>query len=800
MRLRLTLRGLLRAPAFALASIGTIALAVCLSTTVFAVVDGVLFKPLPYPEAGDLFFVEGQPLERRSGALAAADLQLLRGAVPDASFTAYGGGWTQKLVDRPDVVIRGLHVDSAFFDVIGRRPIFGGFSPDDFARPADSKEPESAIVSFAFWRRHLGADPAVFGQVMELSNLAFRIAGVLPADLALPSLFGERTDILLAAPAEWTNKTDRWWRAWNVIVRVEARRAEGAKARFDAVFASHLDSYGAPPRDGFIPYDRVAMRPLADHLGAKDRPFFGAAFAVTACLVLLACVNVTALVLSRTRARARELRVRATLGASRRDIGGLVAGEVLVIAMVGAGLGFVAAHPLLAAALKRLPEGVDLMQGGTIDWRVALFAFVLPLAVMLLLAIVPVRRAFLDMPVASIAAGSTQPARNLAGSGLLALECGFGMVLFAAGTLVLASFAGLRAEPSGFREDGLVLVDFMVRASQDTEAARAAIQDRAVARLQSVPGVDDAAIFGGSLLENVYSALALDMPTRTPDAWVAEVPVSPSFYEVAGLRLLEGRLPTRAEVESAAPVAVLSRLAARDLWGDEPALGRIVKANRFEGHSYEVIGIVEDVRISSQREGTRGEAFTPIRNSGRWYAAYIARTSDDEERVAARIKEAFARDALTGNADMIVERAGPIADLVAETVRPQRLQASVFGIAAGAAMLLLAVGVAGVVGASVRRRWREVGIRSALGASAARVVQMLVTDHLRPAVAGIVAGLLVAWWMKEGLRSLLYELEPGDPRLWTAAVVFISLVVIVAAWLPARRAAHADPALVLRAE
>jgi len=128
------------------------------------------------------------------------------------------------------------------------------------------------------------------------------------------------------------------------------------------------------------------------------------------------------------------------------------------------------------------------------------------------------------------------------------------------------------------------------------------------------------------------------------------------------------------------------------------------------------------------------------------------------------------------------------------------LQASVFGIAAGAAMLLLAVGVAGIVAGSVRRRWREVGIRSALGASAARVVHMLVADHLRPAIAGIAAGLLAAWWMKEALRSLLYKLEPGDPSLWAAAVGFITLVVAIAAWLPARRAAQADPAMVLRAE
>lgn len=799
MRIRMVLRGLLRAPALATASIATMALAVCLSTTVFAIVDGVLFRPLPYPQAEELFFLKGEPSAARGGGLSVADLRLLREAAPGFAFTAYGETWSLQLIDQPGVVVRAQRVDEDFFDVLGLQPMVGGFSAGDFLQPAASQAPRPAIVSHGFWRRHLGSRPGVLGEIVELSHATLRIVGILPPDFALPSPFRERVDLLFPAPPEWRDPNDRWFRSWDVIVRVPGGDAEAARTQFDAVFAGNLETYGPPPREGLVPYDSVSMRPLAEHMGASDRPFFGAAFAVTACLVLLACVNVTSLLLARTRARARELRVLAMLGASRRAIAFLVTGEVVVLALAGALLGLVAAYPLLAVALRELPEGINLMQAGAIDWRVALFALAVPLALMLLLASVPVRRAFLDMPLASLSAGATPRTRTLGGSALLAAECGFGMVVFAAGTIVLTSFVVLRAEPSGFREDGLVAADFIVRANQDTETRRAAIQDGILARLKAVPGVDDAAIFGGSLLENVYSALALDMPTRTPDSWVAEVPVSSAFYDVAGLTLLEGRLPTRAEIESAAPVAVLSSIAARELWDDDPPLGRVIKT-RFKAQSYEVIGIVDDVRIATQREGTRGEAFTPIRNSGRWYAAYIVRTPENEDVVAARLKQAFARDAQTGNTGIIVERAGPIADFVADSVRAQRLQASVFGIAAGAALALLVVGVAGIVAASVRRRWREVGIRSALGATGSHVVRMLVADHLRPAVTGIIVGLLVAWWLKGALEGLLYELEPGDSRLWAAAVAFITVVVALASWLPARRASRVDPALVLRAE
>ena len=793
MRLRLTLRGLLRAPAFALASIGTIALAVSLSTTVFAVVDGVLFKPLPYPQADELFTLGGRSAQGPSGPLSPGDLAHLRTAVPDVPIASFGNTWMLSDPADPKRRLIARRVDARFFDVLGRRPLVGGFTDEDFRRPALSNEPTPALVSHRFWLSQMAADRSVLGSVIDIPQRAIRVVGVLPRDFVFPSYRHSAVDLIFPMPEEWAAEADRWSRGARVVLRIDAQRLAEAKHRYDAALAATVSEYGPPPEHGEEPYDRVAIEPLSADLGVNERPFFRLAFAGAALLVVIACVNVTGLLLARTRARARELRVRVALGAGRRDITMLVLGEVAAVSVLGAAAGLLLVSPALSLARPQLPEDINLLKTLAVDWRVVLFAFGAPLASMLLLAAVPIRRAFDDAPLGAVSPGSTPAAGSRTASALLALESGIGMALIVTGSFVLASFTGLRQEPVGMATEGRVLVDLIVRTSQETLEERAAIQDRALARIAAVPGVRDAALVGGAVFENVFSGLQIDPPAHVPGAWVVEVPVSPSFFEIAGLTLEEGRLPTRAEIEAMAPVAVMSRSAAREIWGEASAIGRVVTSG--ENH-YTVIGVVQDVRLASQREGRVGEVFTPLGRSERWYAAYLLRVDGDAADAAASVRDALARDV----PGVLVERAEPVEAAIAGTVKAQRFQASLFGIAGGAAALLLAVGVAGIVATSVRRRWREAGIRSALGASGGRIVRMLVADHLRPAALGIALGLVASWWMKEALRSLLYQLEPGDLRLWAAASALVVLVVVIAAWLPARRAAHADPAMVLRAE
>lgn len=797
MRLRLTLRGLLRAPAFALASIGTIALAMGLSATVFAVVDGVLFKPLPYPQADELLVVRGQPTGRDEGSLSWPDRSHLRAASPETPMTVYGGGGAFSHPAGGQRWARSMHVDRRFFDVIGLRPFAGGFEDADFRHSYVQGVVRPAIVAFELWRDHLGGPAKPVGSLFELRGSRFRIAGILPPGFVFPDARHSRLELLFAMPDAHAENPDRWDRDYRTLARVQPVTATSLREKWSAAMSSTRHEYGPPPQVDMQPYDRVTLTPLSQMLGTAERPFFMVAFAGAAWLVLIACINVASLTLARTRSRARELRLCVALGAGRRQIAQLVISEAVIVTAAGAAVGLALAQALIVVVQEQLPPDLNLLRPLAIDWRVVLFAFLAPLMAMLVLSLIPLNRAFREAPAGSAAPTSTPRAQSWGASTLLAFESGLSAAVLVIGSLVLASFAVLRNEPSGFATERLIVADIGILLEQETPEQRVAFQADILRRLTEVPGIDNAALVGGTLFENNYSALALEPPAHAPDLHVAQVPVSDQFFEIAGLTLEEGRLPTVAEIRRGDPVAVVSRPAVRGLWGEGSALGRVVRA-RWDPNFYTVIGVVSDVRTAAQSEGRIGEAFTPMARSehGHMFAHYVLRATGDPQAASAAVRQALARDV----PGIFIDRIEPFADAIADTARLQRFQASVFGAAALAAVLLLSVGVAGIVATSVRRRWREVGIRSALGASSGQIVRMLVSDHVRPAAAGIMLGLLVSWWTKDIMRTFLYQLEPGDLRVWAVASFLIVIVVTIAAWLPARRATTADPAMVLRTE
>lgn len=709
MRLPLTLRGLLRAPAFSLTSIVTLALAVCLSTTVFAVVDGVLFKSLPFSHPDQLYLIGGAPAGDGYGPFSGADIAHLRDANPEVPISLHGGGWLDQHPSAPGVQLRALGVDSSFFDVLGLRPMVGGFTRADFARSPDSGDPEPAVVSYQFWQRHARGDAAALGSTIRLTKRTIIIAGVLPPGFALPDVLYGQPDFIFPLPDAWTLPGDPLDREFGAILRAQdVEQLSQIRRRSGVALASAAQSYGAPDDEAGKPYDSVNLVSLNDSLGLKERPFFRLAFAVAILLVLIACVNVTSLALARTRDRTRELRVRLALGASRRDIAVVVTGDVLLVTIAGAALGLWLAGPMLEIALRQMPGQVSTLKPPTLDWRVATFAFIVPLTAMLVFSLIPVSRALRDAPISRFATGTTPPARSLGPAVMLAVQSGLGIVLLIAGALVLASFGGLRQAPVGLRYQELGVVDAISTGGFDTLEKFAAFQDRVHQLMTTVPGVDGAAIVGGPLLQKRYSALHVQTPDAGARVW--EVPVSSGFFAIAGLRLIDGRLPLPQEIERVDPVAVLSRPAARALFGDASAVGRAVKAHV---NTLTVVGVVEDVRIGSQTEGEWGEVFTPIGQSQRYYATYLFRVRDEPDVVASRVATTLSRE-IPG---LVVVRAASLGDALADTVTLQRFQASLFGITAVAALLLISAGIA-VLSSAV---CAAAGARQVSGRPSARV-------------------------------------------------------------------------------
>jgi putative ABC transport system permease protein len=787
--LRFACRTLVRSKWYACTAIGTITLTIALSATVFAVVDGVLFKPLPYPEPDRIFHVVGlSGAASPPVALSSSDLRNLSDADSRIRVTAFGNGVSLTHPDRPDAAIWSARIAPNFFDVLGQRPLVGGFTQEDFAAVPVPGLPRPAIVTHSFWRQRLAADPAAVGRIIDLLGQRFLIAGILPPDFLFPEYYGRRRpDILVPSNRSAGSLT--------AIVRLgDGISREDAKDRLDAALTSRVgdDSPNSSRRPG--PFVGVQMRPLSTVLGADERPFFSAAFAGAALLILLGAINITGLSSARLRDRERELAIRIALGAGRRDLVTVLLGESFVIAILGAAIGILLASPLLVIALTILPETLLLMKTPEIDWRVTTFAVLAGVLPVVVFALAPAFAAMRDAPAYRLAGGttSTPRSRGWRRSGILATESALGILLLVAGSLMLASFTAVRAQDVGLDPANLAIVDVRMMQRTTPEDTRVR-QQRVFDRLRQVPGVLDVAAVDASVLDQLFMFSQFKAPTVVERFHVGDYAVSGSFFKIAGLRLLAGRFPTPEEIDANRPLAVVSEETAQKYWPNERAVGQVMES---EGSSrtVTVVGIVEEARFVSQDNPRGGQIYIPRGMSQTLNTVYFVKTAADPTVVVRDLPLVLRRDV----PDVLVRRAESLDQAIAKSVRLYRFRTSLFALSAGAGLLLLSVGVCGLVASGVARRVREIGIRGALGAQQRQLVIMIVLDYLRPVIAGVATGLLASWWTTRLLTHFLYEVDPHEPFVWIGSVAALMVVASLAAWLPARRASAVNPTTVLR--
>jgi len=789
--LRLACRTLVRSKWYAFAAIGTITLTIALSTTVFAVVDGVLFKPLPYPESERIFQVVGvSDAASPPAVLSSSDLTNLSDADSRISVTAFGNGVPLTHPDQPEANIWSARIAPNFFDVLGQRPLVGGFTQEDFAAVPVLGSPRSAIVTHSFWRLRLASDPKAVGRTIDLVGQRFLIAGILPHDFLFPEYYGRRRpDILVPL--------NRSAGALTAIVRLgEGISREDAKGRLDVAVISRAGDHGpdSPQRPG--PFVGVQMRPLNSVLGANERPFFSAAFAGAALLILLGAINITGLSSARARDRQRELAIRIALGAGRRHLVTALLGESFVIAVLGAAIGMILASPLLVTALSIVPETLLLMKTPGIDWRVTTFAVVAAVLPVVVFALAPAFAVMRDAPGYRLAGGTTSTPRSR-GWGrdvVLATESAIGMLLLVGGSLMLASFAALRAQDVGLDPNNLAIVDvrMMQRTTAEENMAR---QQRVFERLRQMPGVVDVAAVDASVFDQLFMGSQFKAPRVVKGFDAGDYAVSGSFFKIAGLRLLAGRFPTPEEIDANRPLAVVSEETAQKYWPNEGGVGQVLES-KDPSRIVTVVGVVEEARFVSQDNPRGGQIYIPRGMSQTFNTVYFLKTAADPTAVLRDFPLVLRRDVR----DVVVRRAESLDEAIAKSVRLYRFRTALFASSAGAGLVLLSVGIWGLVASGVARRVREIGIRGALGAQQRQLVIMIVFDYLRPVITGVATGLLASWWTTRLVAHFLYEIDAHEPLVWIGSVAALIVVASVAAWLPARRASAVNPAVVLRSD
>ena len=790
--LRHALRTLARQPGFLLVAVLTLALGIGANTAVFSVMHAATIKPLPYADPGRLVRVwETTP---EGGRFSASDPNYIDFAERTRSFAEFAAARDVSLTllgegDGDPVRLDGLAVTRNFFRTLGVRPQLGAGFPDVAAAERDAA---TVVLGHSLWQQRFGADPGIVGRDLVLEGRSHRVAGVMGADF---DFLGTAFWVPLN-PDPGADRGDHWLAMIGRLKEgVSFEQAEqDLRAVAAALGAQHASNAGWGVE--LLPFDRWLVRDSV-------RQTLQLLFAAVAALLLMACVNLANLLFVRNQRRRAEIGLRAALGAGRLQLARLMLAEVLVLV----GLGMLLALPLAQLAVALLKQqaiaGIPRLQEAQIAHDVFAFSASLGLLTSVLLALLPMWQAQRMGPGASLKPGERgglSPAQRRLGDGLVVAQVALAMVLLVGAGLLASSFFQLRASDPGFEPDQLLSAELQLGDRYAEPWQKVVFFNRLQERLRSVPGVLSAGasttlpFSGGSLMNDVT-------PTdRVLDAgqsglmqahWRA---VTPDFFSTVGLPLLKGRLFDAGDSWDGPRWVVLSRTLAERMWPGRDPIGRELYWGDTGGRPRIVAGVVGDFQDVHLGAAPEPVLFLPY-NQVPWPSmTVLVRGRGEPEALAAAVRGEFR--ALDPGLPVVGLR--PLRQQVADAVAVPRMRTVLLAAFALIALLLAAIGSYGVMAANLVQRQREMGLRIALGAPRRSIVNLLLTRGARLAATGMLIGLLASWAMTRLIQGLLYGTSPLEPLALVAGALTVSVTVLLASYLPARRVARLDPMRALR--
>ena len=791
------LRILRRNPGFTAVAVITLALGIGANTAIFSVVNGLLIRSLPFPNAKQLVWVTNfgtgsGPSAVTSRAFTFRDLRLYNRSFSDMAgynaffqYNAYnltGSGEPERL--------SGLDVTETFFPLLGVQPALGRlFLPEECQRGGR----RVAVLSNSFWRARFGANPQVLGQTLSINGAPLVIVGVLPATFDFGSIFvpGAKADIFIPYYIDQT--TDRDGNEVAIVGRlkpgVSISVAQADMSAIAVEIAKRLGPRYTPPG--------ARCQFLEEYVtGSLRRPLIVLACAV-GFVLLIACANLSNLLLARASVRRREIALRLAVGASRFRLIRQMVTESVILSLFGGLLGLPLAFlgTRVLAGLRR--TSIPLLGQIQIDPRVFAFTLLLSVLTGMLFGLMPAFAASRSNVNDALKEGTAGAGgaihRNWTRSALIVSEIALSLVLLGGAGLLTRSFLRLLETDLGFRPHhvAIVRVDPVMR----NERQLIAFLDRVTDAVRAIPGVEAAGITDAVPLDRDRSwGAALLGQSGAPGTFV------PAFVRVIGsgyfsalqIPVLEGRAFDNHDIAGAPKTVIINESLARTLFPGQSSLDREI----FAGGKRRVIGVVRDVKHSALDQEAGNEFYISYAQGGIEGADLVVRTFLDPETLATALRKtiwSFApNQPLAGfrTVDQLVETAAS----------PRRFTMLLLSIFAGLALLLAAVGIYGVIAYSVGQRTRELGIRMALGASPGMLERQVVKESLLLSAAGAFVGLVGLAGLSRYIASLLFGTSPADPLVFTAATIILICVASFAAWIPARRAARIDPVSALRFE
>lgn len=800
-------RALLRRPGFAAAVILTLALGTGATTAIFSTVNAALLRPLPYREPDRLMLVWESSASRGADARenVVAPFNFFQWKARSRSFSGLGAmiGASRTLTGEgePQWLRVGM-VTEGFFRTIGVEPVVGRtFTPEEDLPGG----PLVVVLGHGLWRSQYGGDPGVVGRRIVLNGFERTVVGVLPAGFE----FLEPMD--LWAPAALDPAEGPRGRFLTVVGRLADGVSEDQAQQEMSAIAAGL----AEQEPEFNTDWDVNLVPLREHLVGDSRATLLMLLGAVLFVLLIACANVANLFLSRATARQREVAIRAALGADRARLIRQMLTESSLIALAGGALGLAIAWTGTRLLGRLAPESLAFLGTVGLDWRVLLFAAGVTLAVALLTGLAPalaLMRPDLRENLQEGGGKSTEGEGRLRLRSLLVVtDVAMAVVLLIGAGLMLRSLELLQRVDLGF--DPERLLTFKIGLPEKRYPGgdpKNVFFEQMLEKIEALPGVRSAGAVSTLPLGGLGTGHTIELEGQPPPPPGQEIGadlrfISPGYFATMDIPLLQGRDFTDRDRRDAPFVVIVGRQAARTLWPGEDPVGKRIEMDWFEVVDGEdrdlrvkatVVGVVGDIREKGFESEAETMLYWPLRQLPSNPISVAVRGTADPTPLAAAIRSAV----LSLDRDQPIYAVATMEELLAGSISQRRFSMALLTLFSALALVLAAIGIYGVLSYAVVQRTREIGIRIALGSARSAILRLVVGQGLRLALLGLALGLPLAYALAKLIASLLYRVSLADPLVYAAAPLLLLGIVLLACWLPARRAAQVDPIVALRSE
>jgi len=762
------------------------------NTAIFSLVNGVLLRPLPFPDAERVIYFEGKNPQAGITDSNISYLDFTDWSQQTDLFKSTAAFWTGSAnlgADgaEPERVPRA-GVTSGFFSVLGVQPVLGRtFVPED-DKPGTISV---AIISHGLWKRRFGSDPAIVGKQVQISSRPITVIGVMPPGFEFP----EQTQIWVTSAVNLSEEP-RDNRAWSAIARLNSGiDLQQAQTRVSAINAQLAKQFNETNKG----WD-VFLSTLHERLVREVKPSLLALLGAVGFVLLIACANVANLLLARSAARQKEIAIRAAMGASRGRVLRQMLTESTLLSAIGGIAGLLLSIWLTDLLMSMLPEGAPRLDQVGIDYRVLTFALGVSALTGILFGIVPALQASkLDVTSAlkEGGRGGEGHRRTSARSLLLIGEVALSLVLLVGAGLLIKSFVRLQEVRPGFNAHNVLIANVALPGAKYKDQQFVEFFRQLKERLEAAPGVQ---AVGGSvnlpLNASGYAIGRAFIPEGRPltvdeskDAMFSTI--TGDYFRALQIPLLSGRTFELRDNADAPKVVIINETTAKRHFGSPAAaIGKRLSIWRDEKFMREIVGVVGDTKTGSLTGESGAQMYVPHAQDFQWnFMGLVIRTAGDPAAFATTLR----REVQAIDKDQPVYNVRTMDDVVANSLGTRRVSMQLFAVFACAALLLAAIGIYGVMAYSVTQRTQEIGLRMALGAQKSDVLGLVIRQGMTLSVIGVIVGLAGAFALTRVIGNLLYGVTATDPATFVGIPLLLLFVALLACYLPARRAARLDP-------